>query len=157
MRVVDDDDLLVAVVDVAVEPEQVLAVELEECRRPGRVEHRDEPLRPVAAGRPGDDPACLVGMVAARVRDDLVDEVLADPKHPPSLVNGREAQRRIALSSISCTPVSQSYAAISGLRGSSGVRPRRQVPWSSSTFSLTPSTSRTSLSPCTQTSAVSSS
>src|SRR4051794_5510974 len=135
MRVVDDDDLLVALVDVAVEPEQVLAVELEERRRAGRVEHRDEALRSVAARRSGDDAARLVRVVAARMRDDLIDEVLADPKHPPSL-----GQRRMALSSISWTPVSQSYAAMSGLRGSSGGRPRRHIPSSSSTFSRTPST-----------------
>src|SRR4051794_15649448 len=85
MRVVDDDDLLVTLVDIAVEPEQVLAVELEERRRAGRVQHRNEALGPVAAGRARDDATRLVRVVSSGVRDDLVDQVLADPKHPTSL------------------------------------------------------------------------
>ena len=81
MRVVDDHRLLVAGVHLAVEPQQVHRVELVERRRPGGVHHRDEPLGAVVTPGPGDDAARLVGVVPPGVRDDRVDEVLADDEH----------------------------------------------------------------------------
>ena len=81
VRVVDDHRLLVAVVHLAVELQQVGRVELVERGRPRGVEHREEPLRAVAALGPGDDAASLVRMVLPGVGHDGVVGRAVDAQH----------------------------------------------------------------------------
>ena len=64
-------------------PELLLRVEPEEGRRTLGVDHGDEALRAVGAGRARDDAARLVRVVRPRVRDDLVVIGLVDDEHDP--------------------------------------------------------------------------
>ena len=93
VRVVDDHRLLVAVVHVAVELQQVGGVELVERGRAGRVQHRDEPLGAAAARRARDHAARLVGVVGARVLDDLVVQGLGDGQHGARISRRARAYR----------------------------------------------------------------
>jgi hypothetical protein len=79
--VVDDDGFLVARPHVLVERQHLGGVELVERRAPGRVDHLDQALGPVAALGPGDDAARLVGVVLLGVRDDAVVRRLVDGQH----------------------------------------------------------------------------
>src|SRR6478752_1225587 len=81
VRVVDDHRLLVALVHLLVELEQVRGVELVERRRPGRVDHLDQPLRAVTALGAGHDAARLVGVVTLGVGDDAVVRRAVDGQH----------------------------------------------------------------------------
>ncbi len=95
VRVVDDHGHLVPVVHVAVQLQQVGAVELVERRRAGRVEHRDEALGPVTALGAGDDATGLVRVVFPGVGHDGVVDRAVDAQHRASLgsATGRRPPR----------------------------------------------------------------
>src|SRR5579872_4236075 len=78
---VDHNRLFVAVVHVAPHAELLGRVEAVERRRPLGVLHRDEPLRPVAASRAGDDAARLIGVVLAGMPHDRIVEIPGDGQH----------------------------------------------------------------------------
>src|SRR5437764_12744075 len=81
VRVVDDDRFLVAVVHLRPHPQLLGRVEPVERRGPLRVVQRYVPDRLVRTDRARDDPARLVGVVPAGVRDDRVDDVTPDGQH----------------------------------------------------------------------------
>src|SRR5215471_16736435 len=81
MRVVDDDGFLVPVVHLPPHPQLLARVEPEERHRPVDVVHRYPPDRAVRARRTRDDPARLVRVVPAGMRDDLVEDLATDGQH----------------------------------------------------------------------------